>query len=207
MASRRCGLCHQVGHDRRSCSSVAEPNIYLYRVQTDVGCAPNISHNVLSLAICKPKIRLGAKVGDWIVGLRARSGEIARRGPHPEDSVLYVMRVTRKMSMAEYYTHCAATLPMKIPCEANEFMGDAMYTAEGEQLPGPHGPALAEHDLSGKYVLLAEGVENYWYCREGVRLPAALVEAWNVVSVGRGHHKKTFTEEMRSMFELWLCDW
>jgi hypothetical protein len=187
---------------------MSKPRFILYRLQTDSGAAPNVHGNVCSLAICKPVVRRSAKVGDYIIGLRGRSGELGKLGPHATDSVLYVMRVTRKMTFAEYDAYCTAELSIKIPSPENEFVGDCQYTAAGEQRPGPHGPAHMEHDLSGKFVLLGDAArENFWYRRDpvGVRLPADLADEWDVAGVARGHRVKDHSDKTEARLHEWLA--
>lgn len=186
--------------------TMSSPRFFLYRVQTDNGTAPNINGGVCTLAICKPIIRRSCKVGDYIIGLRGRSGEIGKLGPHAVDSVLYVMRVTRKISMAEYDTYCTDHLPIKIPGPENDFVGDCQYTLSGEQRPGPHGPSFIEKDLSGKFVLLSDA-GNFWYRKStcGHRLLPDLVDKWDVASVARGHRVKTDHEITEKLLLEWLA--
>ncbi|HPY31129.1 MAG TPA: hypothetical protein PLT00_12660 [Verrucomicrobiota bacterium] len=47
----------------------SKPRIFVYKMTADNGGAPCLMNDLLSLAICKPKIRHKAKVGDWIIGL------------------------------------------------------------------------------------------------------------------------------------------
>ena len=51
------------------------PTLYTYVMPYDGGSAPNPYWGICTLVICKPKIRLSAQVGDWVVGtgsIRAR---------------------------------------------------------------------------------------------------------------------------------------
>jgi hypothetical protein len=180
--------------------------VFLYRVMTDAGVAPNIQHNICSLAICKPQIRKSAKVGDIIIGLRARSGELGALGPNADDSVLYCMQVTKKILMEDYETYCKTHAPMKIPSLEN-LRGDCQYTSSLSLLPfGPHGPSDIQRDLGGKYVLLAEGPQSFQYRKDpvGHRLSKSLSTTWDVACVKRGHHVKSFTDETRAEFADWL---
>lgn len=43
--------------------------LFSYVVVHDTGFSPNSFHGACTLACCKPKIRLSAELGDWIVGL------------------------------------------------------------------------------------------------------------------------------------------
>jgi hypothetical protein len=173
---------------------------------TDAGSAPNIQGNICSLAICKPQIRKSANVGDIIIGLRARSGDLGGLGPHAIDSVLYCMQVTKKIPIEEYESYCRTHAPMKIPTLDN-LIGDCQYTSSLSLIPfGPHGPSNIQRDLSGKYVLLAEGRQSFHYRKDpvGHRLSSSLTDAWEVDHVKRGHHVKLFTEETRKEFIDWL---
>jgi hypothetical protein len=183
---------------------MSKTRFFLYRLQTDNGTAPNITGGVCTMALCKPVIRRSAVVGDYIIGLRGRSGELGKLGPHAVDSILYVMRVTQKMTMAEYDTHCSAHLQIKIPSPENDFTGDCQYTASGQQRSGPHSPSHIDRDLGGKFVLLSD---EFWYrsAPAGYRLPAELAEKWDVPSVSRGHRVKTDYATTEAPLLSWLA--
>lgn len=68
--------------------------IYVYKLTVDNGGAPCIHGGLLSLAICKPKIRSVANEGDLILGFGAK-----RYG----ERLLYVAEVTEKPKTGEYY--------------------------------------------------------------------------------------------------------
>jgi hypothetical protein len=44
-------------------------NLYVYVVDRDFGFAPNPFHGYCTLATCKPEIRKGARIGDWLMGV------------------------------------------------------------------------------------------------------------------------------------------
>jgi len=71
-------------------------NIYFYKLTADNGGAPYVRYGLLSLAICKPKIRKTAKEGDLIFGFAANS-------LHLDNRLLYVARVTKKLCDGKYY--------------------------------------------------------------------------------------------------------
>jgi len=179
--------------------------VYLYRLKNDNGSAPNIQGGVCSLAICKPKIRCSAKPGDIIIGLRGRSGPIGKLGPEM-NSVLYVMKITKKMTFAEYYEWCKTTCPEKIASVTNP-IGDCQYMLQGGDLVqmacGPHGQEHREKDIGGKYVLIAEN--TFWYRSDpvGVQLDPLLTEMWSVKNVGRGHRVIQFSDTTGSCFQDW----
>jgi Nucleotide modification associated domain 2 len=71
-------------------------NIYFYKLTTDNGGAPCVQYGLLSLAICKPMIRKAAAEGDLIFGFAANS-------LHPDNRLIYIARVTKKLCCGEYY--------------------------------------------------------------------------------------------------------
>lgn len=73
---------------------LAMPEIYVYKMVTDNGGAPCVRRSVLTLAICKPKIRATAKEGDLIFGF---GGKVY------DERLLYVAKVTKKLCNGAYY--------------------------------------------------------------------------------------------------------
>ena len=65
--------------------------IYSYKLTSDNGSAPCIQNNLLSLAICKPKIRKTANVNDYLIGISANSMKLG------ENKLLYIARITNKI--------------------------------------------------------------------------------------------------------------
>lgn len=183
------------------------PRIFLYRMMTDAGSAPNVSGNVCTLAICKPMIRRSARVDDIIIGLRAKSGEMGRLGLHAVDSVLYVMKVTDKKTFAMYDAFCGTYLPIKIPTDVHP-EGDCLYKADGSQREGGHhGPHHVTQDKNGLNVLMGVGARvNFWYRKDpvGTRLPDDLAAALDVESVRRGHRVHDLTPALDTMLFEWL---
>jgi hypothetical protein len=68
--------------------------VYFYKMTTDNGGAPCSYRSVLTLAICKPKIRSTAKENDWIVGFG---------GKDLDERLIYVAQVNQKLRDGEYY--------------------------------------------------------------------------------------------------------
>jgi hypothetical protein len=68
--------------------------IYFYKMTTDNGGAPCSYRSVLTLAICKPKIRSTAEENDWIVGFG---------GKDLNERLIYVAQVNQKLKDGEYY--------------------------------------------------------------------------------------------------------
>lgn len=68
--------------------------IYFYKMTTDNGGAPCSYSSVLTLAICKPKIRSTARENDWIVGFG---------GKYLDERLIYVAQVSQKLDSGDYY--------------------------------------------------------------------------------------------------------
>lgn len=71
--------------------------IYSYIVARDFGFAPNPFYGFCTLATCKPVIRAGAAVGDWIIGTGAKSRySLAGR-------LIYAMQVSEVLDFDTYW--------------------------------------------------------------------------------------------------------
>src|SRR5258706_14162022 len=72
----------------------AEPDIFVYKIVVDSGGAPCVSRNLLSLALCKPKIRKTAGKDSFVFGFG---------GKEYEERLIYIARVTAKLEGTAYY--------------------------------------------------------------------------------------------------------
>jgi len=71
-----------------------EPDIYVYKMVVDNGGAPFITGKLLSLAICKPKIRKSAGLKSLVFGFG---------GKEYQERLIYIARVTGKLEGPSYY--------------------------------------------------------------------------------------------------------
>jgi len=69
-------------------------HLYLYKLVADGGGAPCVWRGLLSLAICKPKIRKNAAKGDIIFGVG---------GKNYGQRLIYIAKVTAKLDKGDYY--------------------------------------------------------------------------------------------------------
>lgn len=143
--------------------------LFTYNIRHDTGYAPNPFFGVCTLNTCKPQIRREANEGDWIVALK-------------RDRVVCVMRITKKMTMAEYWHYCVRHLPEKIPPQTDRngdprrLVGDCQYdfsSGNAQILQGRHKPGQVQTDLSGKNALLSE--HFVYFGNLEMRLPRELV--------------------------------
>ena len=72
--------------------------LFTYVVAHDTGFAPNPFHGFCTLAVCKPRIRKGAKIGDWIIGTGSGA-----KGKGREGNIVFAMRVTEDMAFDQYW--------------------------------------------------------------------------------------------------------
>ena len=70
--------------------------VYMYVVDRDFGFAPNPFHGLCTLATCKPPIRKGARIGDWVVGMGGTRLKATGR-------CIFAMKVTRALTFNEYW--------------------------------------------------------------------------------------------------------
>lgn len=71
-----------------------EERLYIYKLVADGGGAPCVWRGLLSLAICKPKIRKNAAKGDIIFGVG---------GKNYGERLIYIAKVTAKPDRGDYY--------------------------------------------------------------------------------------------------------
>ncbi len=151
------------------------PRLFSYTIPFDDGAAPNPFRGMCTLAICKPKIRLKAKLGDWVAGLgskHAPSGDLSRR-------LVYAMRVDQVVSWREYDSLAPTHWPHRIPNLGSPIipdrLGDCLYDFSGGvpvQRPGVHGPENSATDLSGQNVLISR--HFFYFGHNAIPLPPLL---------------------------------
>jgi len=124
----------------------------------DTGFAPNPFFGVLTLAACKPKIRLKKDVHDWIAGFTSKA---LCKDDVGKERLIYLMQITDKIKISEYFNH--PHYQIKIPDPSNEETvyraGDNIYKPCGmgfEQIENwNHDESNKDADISGDYVLIS----------------------------------------------------
>lgn len=163
-----------------------EGRLFTYKVMFDAGSAPNPYGGICTLAICKPKIRSVAKVGDVVVGL----------APGDEGRIIYCMIISDVKSWADYIKACKSEkLPSsKIP-KSDLDQGDCIWKRTDhfeEALPSWSSHDGDEHfciDVkSGRNVLLAN---EFWYFGDGAKHKICLPKSLHKIIPGRGHRSNS----------------
>jgi len=140
---------------------------YSYIVATDNGSSPNTENGLLSLALCKPKIRSTAKPGDYVIGIAGKNISFYPR------RILFIMKITDVSLIADY--------AVKYPNRK-----DSIYTAELKQLVNPyHDSAHIKTDIGGKNVLISS--DFIYFGNKMIPVPSELSA---MVPHGQGHFSK-----------------
>jgi hypothetical protein len=176
--------------------------LYSYCIPTDDGAAPNPFWDICTLTICKPVIRRTANVGDWIVGVGSKNVQ----GKDYSGRMVYAMKITEVMSLAEYDEFCREVLPKKIPdIDSRSYrrkVGDCQYDysngTRAIQREGVHLPKNRAKDLRGKNALLSN--HFYYFGNNAKKLPAKFSV---LVRQGQGHQKDK-NDEIKDEFVKWL---
>jgi len=151
--------------------------IYSYKMPRDYGFAPNPFYGTCTLATCKPDIRKGATLGDWVLGFGSKKNE-------NEEKLIYAMRVDKKITFDEYWH--GADYQCKKPVmngSLKQNYGDNIYhhnkNGEWEQVDSHHSSENGEvnklnlsRDTSCDAVLLST---YFWYFgRDAIAVPEKL---------------------------------
>ena len=90
--------------------------LYSYIMRNDEGFAPNPYYGVLTLATCKPQLRKNSNVvpGVWIAGWLGKNTERdGKKYGSSEHKLIYLARITEKMSIASYWEHYPQKRPKR----------------------------------------------------------------------------------------------
>lgn len=100
---------------------------YFYKMMVDSGSGPCVTDRLLTLAICKPKIRASGRIGDWVFGFGSKTTLGSR--------LIYIAEITDKLNNGEYYR-----------MKAYQHREDCIYQWNGERLEWKPG---SRHHING----------------------------------------------------------
>ena len=153
---------------------------YMYVVDRDFGFAPNPFHGICTLATCKPPIRKGARVGDWVIGMGGKRLNATGR-------CIYAMEVTQAVTFNEYWA--SREFRDKRPVRNGSrvmMVGDNIYhrlegDAAWQQLDSHHSladgspnPLNVEKDTKADRVLISR--RFYYFGSEAPMIPARILK-------------------------------
>ena len=182
--------------------------LFSYKMTHDTGFAPNPFGHTLTLATCKPQIRLRKSMDDWIAGFTSTTLAGHEVG---SERLIYLMHVAEKLPMRDYFSD--PRFQDKIPDVSSRGpmvkAGDNIYRplrpdadswGDFEQLPNFNhwnrdrpNEDHQRRDVSGKYVLIAD--EFYYFGGSAPHLPSACRP--EVPPGQSGHGKSTPSEQAR----------
>jgi hypothetical protein len=172
-------------------------DIYVYKMTVDNGGAPCVRDGLLSLAICKPKIRRTAEKGALLFGFSGKSDG---------ERLLFVARITHKEHGAGYYIKPKYVgRPDRIYRDREgkaELRPGARYHADGASRDRDVGPRFERADvlLSEDFRYFgAKGDDEY---KESCSHLAGLIES--LTQGHRRYHLDTVRGELESLQrEVW----
>ncbi|HEY3294099.1 MAG TPA: hypothetical protein VGL38_01535 [bacterium] len=180
--------------------------LFTYRIVHDKGFAPNPYWGAMTLATCKPKIRLAAEVGDWIAAMGWKD---TSRGVDLTLKVIFAMRVSEKLTLAEYADRARTQLKGKIPdmkhADERRHAGDAIFDFSSGRCierPSLHSGSTdaLRKDREGKYVLVSD--HFYYFGSRPATLPYHLQE---IAPSGFGRYVRSkMNAPFLDTFETWI---
>lgn len=179
--------------------------IYSYVISRDFGFAPNPFGKYCTLATCKPYIREGASIGDWVV---AKGGaNLSTKG-----LLVFAMKVVQKLTYNEYWN--TPMFQYKKPVlngSLKQMYGDNIYyrtqTGNWSQANSHHSLADGsinednlKRDTKSNYVLISD--QFYYFGKNAISLPKRFN---GILHKGRVH-KIIEEEKFCQSFIKWLSE-
>jgi hypothetical protein len=169
--------------------------VYRYVIRVDAGSAPNYDPPFVTLAICKPRIRRAARVGDMVL---AFSGGNLSPEPH---GVRWAGVVSEKMTFEEYWDD--PRFQSKKPRVSAR--PDNIYRWFGGRLVqvrnGIHTVKHVRTDLGGAYVLVFQPA---WVFGENTPLLPQQFGLRMAAGSRRGHRVSELDAGKADEFTRWL---
>jgi hypothetical protein len=169
--------------------------VHTYVIATDAGSAPNYDRPFATLAVCKPRTRRKAEIGELVLAFAGK--DVNPTEPH---SVVRAGVVSEKMSFAEYWNdrRFAGKKPDKSEHPDNFYrpVAGGLLWVQNEV----HGPEATNHDTRGKFVL---GFFPSWrFGAHGPLMPSDF--DLRMVGGRRGERVAELTEPEWKRLKQWL---
>lgn len=169
--------------------------VHTYVIATDAGSAPNYDRPFVTLAVCKPRIRKKAEIGDLVLAFAGR--RVNSKEPH---CVVWAGVVSEKMSFADYWNdrRFAGKKPDKSGHPDNFYrpVGGRLLWVQNDV----HRPEAIKRDTDGKFVL---GFLPSWrFGAHGPLLPIKF--GLRMVGGRRGERVSELSEPEWKRLKMWL---
>ena len=162
----------------------------LYKLTTDNGGAPCVTPDLLTLAICKPKVRSAADLRDWIFGFMDNRFE---------NRLVYIAKVTGKMVGGAYYG--ASVFQSRLDCIYHWTPLDRLRVKSNARYHGSRKDALKDIGALPEYrsanVLLSTNFRYFGSTDCEVFLPKRLGEY--IRHVGQNHRSNSLQPLRRTL--------
>jgi hypothetical protein len=171
--------------------------VHTYVIVVDSGAAPNYDPPCTTLAVCKPRIRRKANVGELVLGFAGK-----RVNGYEAHTVVWAGLVAEKLIFADYWNdkRFATKKPDRSPTPDNFYR-----PIDGGLLQVPndvHGPEHFVRDTSGIYVLSFR--PSWRFGAHGPQLPAAF--GLRMTHGRRGERVMDLTDAEWHKLEAWFND-
>jgi len=180
--------------------------LFSYKMTHDRGFAPCPFGGFLTLATCKPQIRLHKNIGDWIAGFT--SIQLGKKY-NGNIKMIYLMKIENKITFEEYWRNDIYNIK-KPNLNSNillEMVGDNIYRPlidnpiiwkDFEQIKNLFHNDLENkrNDLNGKYVLLSNNF--YYFGSKPLDIPINIMP--DVPKYQSGHGMETKEEKKKILF-------
>lgn len=170
--------------------------VHTYVIATDLGSAPNYDPPAVTLAVCKPRIRKKAKVGELVLAFAG-----AKVNPASRHSVVWAGIVSEILTFTEYWgdRRFASKRPdrTEVPDNFYKPTGNGGFAWQ----PNPvHGRDALTHDIGGLNVLI---FDHAWrFGALGPVLPGDF--GLRMVNGRRGERVADLTDPVWQSLETWL---
>jgi hypothetical protein len=169
--------------------------VHTYVIRWDAGSAPNYDPPFITLAVCKPRIRKKAEVGDLVLAFAGKP--VNPLEPH---TVVWAGIVAEKMSFSDYWDdrRFAGKKPDRSDHSDNFYrpVNGGLLWVENEV----HGPEETNKDTGGLFVL---GFSPSW--RFGANGPAMPTEfGLRIVNGRRGERVSELSGPESKRLKSWL---
>jgi Nucleotide modification associated domain 2 len=172
-------------------------DLYCYVIATDAGSAPNYDPPFTTLAICKPKIRSSANVGDAVL---AFTGANESRERH---AVRWAGVIKEKLSFPDYWADGRFAKKKPGKCKKPDNMYQPHPGGQGFlQIPNDvHGPESLGKDVGGHFALIFDPV---WRFAGGTPVMPADFGFRMLENARRGHRVHTLNSADWRKLRDWL---
>lgn len=170
--------------------------VHTYVIATDAGSAPNYDPPAVTLAVCKPRIRKKAKVGELVLAFAG--SEI---NPTSRHSVVWAGIVSEVLTFTEYWSdrRFASKKPDRTDVPDNFYKptGNGGFAWQSNPV---HGPEAQVRDTGGLNVL---AFDHAWrFGAFGPLLPEDF--GLRMINIRRGERVADLTDSVWHRLETWL---